>query len=167
MTEEQYDAFTDLIWKNVQLLHAYRDTNAAIHGPYGSIKLQFTLESIKDPNRQLTHDELAWNIFSKDSHKKNDSMLASIGGGVIGFHVSINTVTIVVCTGDVARTGLVLPKPPTSDHYVCCSLYCGKPGGPYYYKDGMFQCPRCPLITYCSAKCQKADWVIHKPHCKK
>lgn len=37
-----------------------------------------------------------------------------------------------------------------------------------FKNDGeMLECSRCKWTYYCSAICQKADWVNHKPNCKK
>ena len=30
----------------------------------------------------------------------------------------------------------------------------------------LHECARCHSVAYCSADCQRADWPLHKPHCR-
>ncbi|CAA7268630.1 unnamed protein product [Cyclocybe aegerita] len=54
-----------------------------------------------------------------------------------------------------------MPEPNTKER--CSWLVCDKPG--------KLRCTRCrdatPQTLYCSAKCQKNDWIFHKAYCGK
>ena len=48
----------------------------------------------------------------------------------------------------------------------CYSRQCSIPGGKLERSKTKY-CSRCRKITYCSRKCQEADWSEHKPNCDK
>jgi hypothetical protein len=51
---------------------------------------------------------------------------------------------------------------------VCKNISCGTLGIVKDEKEiKMYRCGKCLHVFYCSAKCQREDWVLHKPKCKK
>lgn len=47
------------------------------------------------------------------------------------------------------------------------SLACDHCNAPAVHQKPMQKCSRCKLVNYCSAKCQKSSWDIHKLICRK
>jgi hypothetical protein len=162
MTDELEDPFqanrSNVLRKNVQLLRAFRDDMFATRGTFGLIQLA-DFKRMRH-NQQLTRDNLSW-VDVRNVPESRDRLLKTykeMGGANSCVVVQcLNKCTI--CRGTVFKTA------PSADHFTCCYVECDKSGS--YFDSGMFRCPRCPLTTYCSVTCQKADWREHKPYCGK
>lgn len=160
MTEPKYETIYACLGKNVQLLRAFRDEKRVNRGPFGVVVLRDP-GAINNSGKQLTRNNLQWHVVKDRAQREKLRNTFRENGGA-------DSCVVVACVeGCSDCKGIIFKTAPSQDHYTCCNVDCELLPGDQYRDYGMFQCPRCPLTTYCSAACQKEDWPNHKPYCGK